>query len=254
MQFVKLVPYEKYVQMQESGKNPILVDTRMQMFARSGRLENSVVITIQNVITEGEFGAHLALNPAKAAAAFASMGIDSARPVVLAGDYTDPAMARIAWALEYAGHSEVYCIQESIALLRKNGIKMSEIVKDVTIAKFESNPDDSMLVDAKFIQSSDSVCVIDARSMPEYSAGHLPGAILMPHTSGLGDAGMHFMDSEKLEKIFSNIPRDKELVCYCMHGTRASSLFYQLRLAGFEKVRLYDGSFVQWRGLGLPLE
>ena len=157
-------------------------------------------------------------------------------------------------SLEYVGHSDVYCISESIALLRKNGLKMSENVKDATLAKFESNPNESMLSDAKSIQSSDSAYVIDARSMPEYTAGHLPGAILLPHTRGLGDAGMHFMDSEKLEKIFSEIPRDKEIVCYCMHGTRASSLFYQLRLAGFEKVHLYDGSFVQWKGLGLPLE
>ncbi len=251
---MKLISYAKYEQMRESGANPILVDTRMAMFARDGRLEDSVTVTMQDVIREGEFGAHLAPDPVKTAALFASLGIDSSHPVVLAGDYTDPAMLRIAWTLEYVGHSDVYCISESIALLRKNGLKMSENVKDATLAKFESNPNESMLSDAKSIQSSDSAYVIDARSMPEYTAGHLPGAILLPHTRGLGDAGMHFMDSEKLEKIFSEIPRDKEIVCYCMHGTRASSLFYQLRLAGFEKVHLYDGSFVQWKGLGLPLE
>ena len=92
------------------------------------------------------------------------------------------------------------------------------------------------------------------RAYAKYTAGHLPGAVLIPHTRGLGDTGVHFMDSENLKKTFSDVPRDKEIFCYCMHGTRASSLFYQLRLAGFEKVHLYDGSFVQWKGLGLPLE
>ncbi len=251
---MKLISYAKYTQMRESGENPILVDTRMSMFAREGRLEDSITVTMQDVIREGEFGAHLAPDPVKAAAAFASLGIDSSHPVVLAGDYTDPAMLRIAWTLEYAGHSNVYCISESIALLRKNGLKMSETTKDASVAKFEANPNKSILVDAKSIQSSDSAYVIDARSMPEYTAGHLPGAVLIPHTRGLGDTGVHFMDSENLKKTFSDVPRDKEIFCYCMHGTRASSLFYQLRLAGFEKVHLYDGSFVQWKGLGLPLE
>ena len=146
--------------MRESGENPILVDTRMSMFAREGRLEDSITVTMQDVIREGEFGAHLAPDPVKAAAAFASLGIDSSHPVVLAGDYTDPAMLRIAWTLEYAGHSNVYCISESIALLRKNGLKMSETTKDVSVAKFEANPNKSILVDAKSIQSSD-----DARSI-----------------------------------------------------------------------------------------
>jgi thiosulfate/3-mercaptopyruvate sulfurtransferase len=39
-----------------------------------------------------------------------------------------------------------------------------------------------------------------------------------------------------------------------MHGHRASSLFYQAKLAGFDKVRLYDGSFIDWYFKKLPLE
>ena len=56
--------------MRESGENPILVDTRMSMFAREGRLEDSITVTMQDVIREGEFGAHLAPDPVKAAASF----------------------------------------------------------------------------------------------------------------------------------------------------------------------------------------
>ncbi|MDI1496113.1 MAG: rhodanese-like protein [Cenarchaeum symbiont of Oopsacas minuta] len=251
---MNLLPYAEYLKMNESDLSPILVDTRMPMFARGGRVENSVIVTVQNVIREGEFGAHLAPDPIVMAKSFADMGIDSTHPVVLTGDYTDPTMMRIAWTLEYAGHPAVYCISESIALLRKNGVKMTDTVKNVPRAKFEANPNESILIDAKSIQSSDSTYVIDARSLPEYTAGHIPSAILIPHTSGLGNAGMHFMNTAGLEKLFTNVPRDKEICCYCMHGTRASSLFYQLRLAGFKNVRLYDGSFVQWHGLGLALD
>ena len=109
--------------MRESGENPILVDTRMSMFAREGRLEDSITVTMQDVIREGEFGAHLAPDPVKAAAAFASLGIDSSHPVVLAGDYTDPAMLRIAWTLEYAGLKCVPGISEVLCTASKKWIK-----------------------------------------------------------------------------------------------------------------------------------
>ncbi|MEM4250163.1 MAG: rhodanese-like domain-containing protein [Candidatus Nitrosotenuis sp.] len=44
------------------------------------------------------------------------------------------------------------------------------------------------------------------------------------------------------------------MICYCMHGHRASSLFYQLKIAGFEQVRLYDGSFTDWCSRRLAFE
>jgi thiosulfate/3-mercaptopyruvate sulfurtransferase len=46
------------------------------------------------------------------------------------------------------------------------------------------------------------------------------------------------------EWLKNNISKDSEIVCYCMHGHRASSLFVQLFIAGYDKVKLYDGSFV----------
>jgi len=39
-----------------------------------------------------------------------------------------------------------------------------------------------------------------------------------------------------------------------LHGHRASNLFLQLKIAGFEKVKLYDGSFAEWHGKGFALE
>ena len=114
--------------MRESGENPILVDTRMSMFAREGRLEDSITVTMQDVIREGEFGAHLAPDPVKAAAAFASLGIDSSHPVVLAGDYTDPASKKCCESrgpssmlrtLLMCAHNYICRIRDWIALASK---------------------------------------------------------------------------------------------------------------------------------------
>jgi len=79
---------------------------------------------------------------------------------------------------------------------------------------------------------------------------------LIPFTEGIGYNGKLFRDKESLETLFlqNQISKDKEIVCYCMHGHQASSLFLQLKIAGFDKVKLYDGSFVEWHGKQLPLE
>ena len=86
--------------------------------------------------------------------------------------------------------------------------------------------------------------------------GNLPQSKLIPFTEGIGLDGKLFHDKISLEMLFSKnqISKDKEFVCYCLHGHRASNLFLQLKIAGFEKVKLYDGSFAEWHGKGFTLE
>ena len=86
--------------------------------------------------------------------------------------------------------------------------------------------------------------------------GHLPNSKLIPFTEGISFTGNLFQEKDLLGKLFSEnqISKDSEIVCYCMHGHRASSLFFQLLIAGHDKVKLYDGSFIEWHGRGLRLE
>ena len=102
----------------------------------------------------------------------------------------------------------------------------------------------------------DDLIILDARTPQEYFGGHIPRSILFPFTDGIGQDGMLLEKKETLENLFvqRQIPRNKSLVCYCMHGHRASSLYFQAKIAGFENVRLYDGSYVDWHSKKLPLE
>lgn len=96
---------------------------------------------------------------------------------------------------------------------------------------------------------------MDARSPQEYIAGRIPNSILFPFTDGVGEHGSLFKEKDELVSIFEEqkIPKDKELVCYCTLGHRAANVFVQLRIAGYENVRLYDGSLADWVGRGLAL-
>jgi thiosulfate/3-mercaptopyruvate sulfurtransferase len=86
-------------------------------------------------------------------------------------------------------------------------------------------------------------------------ARRIPNATLLPFTDGVGQSGFMFKDKEDLIKLFEEkqIPKDKELICYCTLGHRGANVFTQLKIAGYENVKLYDGSLADWTGRRLPL-
>jgi thiosulfate/3-mercaptopyruvate sulfurtransferase len=59
------------------------------------------------------------------------------------------------------------------------------------------------------------------------------------------------MLSQDFEKI--GITKDKQIICYCHSGIRAAHTYLQLKQAGFENVRLYDGSIIDWAKRKYPL-
>lgn len=76
-----------------------------------------------------------------------------------------------------------------------------------------------------------NVILLDVRPKDEYEAGHIPGAISTP--------------IEELEKHFSSLSKDKEIVAYC----RGAYCFYAieavelLRQMGFHANRIEEGVF-----------
>jgi rhodanese-related sulfurtransferase/DNA-binding HxlR family transcriptional regulator len=85
------------------------------------------------------------------------------------------------------------------------------------------------------------VLLFDVRPVPEYRAGHLPGAISMP-----------------LPELRGRLPElslDREVVAYCRgpYCLLAAEAVSLLRTRGLRAVRLADG-LPEWRAAGLPVE
>ncbi len=72
---------------------------------------------------------------------------------------------------------------------------------------------------------------------------------------GLGNCGQMIKDKEALRKDFEDkgITTNKEVICYCHSGIRASHKYLQFKQAGFENVRVYDGSIIDWAQRRNPL-
>lgn len=84
--------------------------------------------------------------------------------------------------------------------------------------------------------------VLDVRTEREYAAGHIPGAVNIPH--------------DELPERLDELPadRDTEIVVHCQSGKRAAIAERVLAQAGYGEVRDLDGHWAGWSAEGLPTE
>lgn len=98
--------------------------------------------------------------------------------------------------------------------------------------------------------------VIDGRSFAEFAgtermnnprAGHIPGAISVPHVEVLDRAGF-MLPPESLRKHFSlrGVVPGKPIIVHCQGGGRSSLLSLALVRAGYSPVKNYYLSFAEW--------
>ena len=118
-------------------------------------------------------------------------------------------------------------------------------------AKFKSKPRADIRVDAESIKArmgDPAFVVVDARTAQEHMQAKIPDSILLNWEDGVGQSGSAFLGGEDLKKEFekNGITPDKEVVCYCHSGMRASYKYMQLKIAGYDNVKLYDGSIIDW--------
>lgn len=86
----------------------------------------------------------------------------------------------------------------------------------------------------------EKILVIDARSPEEFAAGHVPGAINLPHDRITG--------SEPVLKDW----KQKPVVIYCRSGRRAALASEVLEKQGFTKLEHLSGDMEGWLKDGRP--
>lgn len=93
-----------------------------------------------------------------------------------------------------------------------------------------------------------SVAVFSGQAVTRYARrGHLPGSICFPARALLDDKG-RFLPRDTLVKTArdAGLSAEDPLVIYCGGGISAASLALGLTLAGFTRLRIYDGSLQEW--------
>ena len=240
-----------------SDPNIVILDTRPKTMFLYGHIPKSQSLTIDQVIQFDQYGANPVVDEKKIIDLFSSLGIDNSKTVVLVGDSMDPSAARIAWTFLYFGHEKTCLLDANIMDLQRNGFELTKKLFIPELTTFTPKINSKIRIESDYLKENlNNFVILDARTPQEFTGGHLPNSKLIPFTDGIAYDGKLFQNKNFLQNLFSQnqISKDSEIVCYCMHGHRASSLFLQLMIAGYQNIKLYDGSFVDWYGRRLPLE
>jgi rhodanese-related sulfurtransferase len=100
---------------------------------------------------------------------------------------------------------------------------------------------------------------VDVRSVPEFEAGHAPGAFNVPLLHLVPGKGM-VPNPEFMSVMEKRFPKDARLVIGCKAGGRSNRAAQLLLAAGWQSVVDMAGGWegepgvVGWRPAGLPVE
>lgn len=204
-------------------------------------------------------------------------GIDPAREIVVYGGRGSP-FAYFGWyTARYFGGARVHAFHDGIDGWREGGHALStEGTKLAPIAlKLKVNAD--LAASTQEVRASlnrPEVQLVDARTAREFSGedirairgGHIPGAVNIPYEQNWVDPetgqklakklvpnnqGMSLRQGEQLKALYAKLDPQKETIVYCQSGVRAAETAAVLETLGFNKVKVYDSS---WIGYGNTLD
>jgi len=209
----------------------------------------------------------LPMDQAKAEALFSQLGIDENTRVIAYDDSGGLFAARLFFVLEFFGHAKVAVLNGGISKWMNEDRDLGDEDPKITPKKFVARPNPNLIATAEWVRDNlknPGVCMVDARSPLEYQGkrtspgslidpdikrgGRVPGAVLIDWVDTINREDRTFKSAEELRKIFkeAGATHDREIVTYCRTGVRAAHNYLVARLLGYEKVRNYDGSWLDW--------
>jgi thiosulfate/3-mercaptopyruvate sulfurtransferase len=207
-------------------------------------------------------------DPQEAAERLGRLGITHAKTVVAYSDGGNLYASRLWHVLTHHGHERVALLDGGIEKWQSEGRPLERGAVAPTPADFEPRDSSWMRgIGAEEIRQrlgDSELRLVDVRGPAEFSGeelraargGHIPGAILWPWEESLGpDKTMLQPADIRARATAAGLLPEQELVTYCQGGVRAAHAALALRMAGYPRVRIYDGSWAEWgNDPALPLE
>jgi thiosulfate/3-mercaptopyruvate sulfurtransferase len=192
--------------------------------------------------------------------ALENAGISSDSMVVIYDNKGGQWASRLFWALEYLGHRDVHILNGGWNkwVQEKRAVQAASSVPPR--GKFIPHIQSGLLATEGWILenlSNPDVLIVDTRSPKEYAGedvrsargGHIPGAVNINWISNLkSDDSKTFAREEELAELYDSqkISKNKIIVTHCQTGVRGTHTYFVLKLLGYPRVQVYDGSWAEW--------
>ncbi|WP_088051156.1 sulfurtransferase [Virgibacillus dakarensis] len=185
------------------------------------------------------------------------IGIDNETTVVIYDQDNDMFSARLWWLLHYAGHGHVYILDGGLASWMRQGHVTTNKIPVPEVKQFKPSVRANKVVHIDGVKErlkNGSAVLLDSRAKDRYlgkteplyaKAGHIPGAKNYFWKDVLDENGLWKNDKE-LASHFKALSKDDEIIVSCGSGVSACPNVLALKMAGYENVKLYPGSFSDW--------
>lgn len=190
------------------------------------------------------------------AAKFGAIGIDHRTTVVFYDDGNDMFAARAWWLLYYMGHEEAYVLDGGFNAWKEAGCEITKAVPKRRSKQFMPRLRREDVVDIDGVKHRDPKrsVLIDSRAKERYlgkteplydKSGHIPGAKNYFYKD-VFDADGKWKSDILLQERFEQLRNADEIIVSCGSGISACPNIIALKMAGYENVKLYPGSFSDW--------
>ena len=169
--------------------------------------------------------------------------------------------SRAIWVLAVYGHGDARLLDGDFPLWEAEGRAVSTDVPSPAGADyaFSSAPNEELIAGWEEVVASiedPASLVCDARSPEEYAGrdvradrgGHIPDAVNVNWDRALAEDGT-FLPADQLRALYEGegVDGGKTIYTLCQTAVRATHTWFVLSdLLGFESVKVYDGSWIEW--------
>ena len=235
-----------------SAGNISLVDARKASDYSKGHIKGSVNISRSDIVDNSKFPNMLA-DGKQISSVLGSRGLTNDKTIIIYDDNKNMDSARLWWTVKVYGNDNVKVVSGGFKALTAAGGEISTSVPSVSETDYKvSSLRTEMIADLKYMKKqvnspSDEIVIIDTRSQEEYDEGTIPGSILLDFSdNNFKDGTYKPVQQISIRYLEAGISADKEAVMYCKTSVRGAQTYLALYNAGYRKLKLYDGAWVEW--------
>lgn len=210
---------------------------------------------------------------------FGNAGLDGEKVAIVYEDALNTrygGSCRGFWLLQYLGYPKVGILDGGLRAWKAFGGTVDNATVTPAVASFPILPQAELLVTTEQMLAAladPTIKLLDNRDKDEWLGessspygkdfaprkGRIPGAVWLEW--------YELMDTQKPVAAFKSskqvralaaergLTPDDEIIIYCFKGARAANSYVAMKLAGFDKLRIYLGSWNEWsRDERLPIE
>jgi len=223
-----------------------LIDVRREEDYNQGHIPNAVNLPLANLLSDD--------SPESVVKLTEDMGIADDTNVIVYDDTFGALASRVAWTLQYIGHSDVALLEVTYSQWKELGLPTSTEKPNIKPTKHSLELKPEIMATAEYLEKAkekDNVVLIDNRERLNFLEQHIPGAINIPYRT-LATDGKILRTKESMRNFLKNrgISEDAEIITYCGSvGTLSGLAYFALKSIGIPNVKLYVHSFKEWKSL-----